>query len=99
MNRSYLIRIDITSEASPRELDDAIREAAAEASRRMGDLGSEAIWTEWWSVEILGGFGAELELEDEDPQHPVSDWRREVRNGDTRLGYREWLAHRREAEE
>jgi len=32
----------------------------------------------------------------EHPAHPVSDWQYEVANGDTRLGYWEWAAHRGE---
>jgi hypothetical protein len=32
----------------------------------------------------------------EDPDYPVSDWQFEVRNNDTRLGYREWVERRRE---
>jgi hypothetical protein len=32
----------------------------------------------------------------EDPDYPVSDWQFEVRNNDTRLGYREWVEHRKE---
>lgn len=31
---------------------------------------------------------------DEDPQHPVSDWREQVVNDDTRLGYQDWVADR-----
>ena len=27
----------------------------------------------------------------EDPNHPVDDWKFEVANGDTRLGYWEWM--------
>ncbi len=30
---------------------------------------------------------------------PVSDWQYEVANGDTKLGYDEWLEHRIESEE
>lgn len=30
----------------------------------------------------------------EHPEHPLSDWRYEVQNGDTRLGYWEWVAAR-----
>ena len=33
----------------------------------------------------------------EDPQFPASDWRYETSNGDTRLGYWDWLAGRYEA--
>lgn len=32
---------------------------------------------------------------DNDPEHPVEDWRYEVANDDTRLGYQEWIAHRK----
>lgn len=28
---------------------------------------------------------------EENPAHPVSDWQYEVENGDTRLGYWEWV--------
>lgn len=28
--------------------------------------------------------------QDEDPSYPVSDWKIEVANGDTRAGYWEW---------
>uniref|UniRef100_A0A6M3K3D0 Uncharacterized protein n=1 Tax=viral metagenome TaxID=1070528 RepID=A0A6M3K3D0_9ZZZZ len=31
-----------------------------------------------------------------DPQFPRTDWEYEVTNGDTRLGYDEWLEHKRE---
>ena len=30
---------------------------------------------------------------------PLSDWQYEVANGDTKLGYENWYAHRKEAEE
>ena len=32
-------------------------------------------------------------------QYPKSDWKYEVTNGDTKLGYDEWLLHRIESEE
>ena len=34
----------------------------------------------------------------EDPKYPLEDWQYEVRNGDTSLGYDEWLEHRKETE-
>ncbi len=34
----------------------------------------------------------------EDDQHPLENWRYEVANNDTRLGYREWVAAKREAD-
>jgi len=33
---------------------------------------------------------------DNDPDFPVEDWQSEVSNDDTRLGYREWVAHQKE---
>jgi len=32
----------------------------------------------------------------DDPDYPVADWQREVANGDTRLGYADWVAGRRD---
>ena len=34
----------------------------------------------------------------ENPKYPKSDWEYEVRNGDTKLGYKEWVEHRKEAD-
>ena len=34
----------------------------------------------------------------ESRKYPRSDWAYEVRNGDTRLGYAEWLEHKRESD-
>jgi hypothetical protein len=42
----------------------------------------------------VGGYKAE-----DDSAYPREDWQAEVQNGDTKLGYREWVAHRHEAEE
>ncbi len=42
-----------------------------------------------WIVEV----GPKLE-----ERFPMSDWRYEVANGDTRLGYEDWLEHKVEAE-
>jgi hypothetical protein len=33
---------------------------------------------------------------DSHPAYPVEDWKYEVANDDTRLGYKEWLKHRLE---
>ena len=30
--------------------------------------------------------------------YPISDWQYEVANGDTLLGYYEWVEHRKESE-
>lgn len=36
--------------------------------------------------------------QDEDEEFPTADWEREVHEGDTRLGYWEWVFSRRESE-
>lgn len=33
----------------------------------------------------------------DDPEFPSEDWKYEVANGDTRLGYREWVEYQRDA--
>lgn len=35
----------------------------------------------------------------EHPDHPLDDWRYEVQNGDTRMGYWEWVMARLESSE
>lgn len=30
---------------------------------------------------------------DDHPDYPVKDWQYEVANGDTRLGYKDWVEH------
>lgn len=36
---------------------------------------------------------------DDDPAYPVEDWRAEVANDDTRLGYTAWVGHQKETRE
>ena len=31
------------------------------------------------------------------PKYPIEDWRYEVANGDTKLGYKEWVQHQKES--
>lgn len=44
---------------------------------------------QWSTVPPLGTWA-----DDENPLYPMSDWRHEVANEDTRLGYLEWLEHK-----
>jgi hypothetical protein len=50
----------------------------------------------WTVVADTDAAEAEISHWEEDPQHPVADWQYEVSNDDTRLGYRDWLAHQEE---
>ncbi len=34
---------------------------------------------------------------DEDADYPLADWRYDVANNDTRLGYRDWVEHNKES--
>jgi hypothetical protein len=36
---------------------------------------------------------------EDNPEFPVEDWRYEVANDDTRLGYLEWIEHKRESDD
>lgn len=36
---------------------------------------------------------------EDDTDYPRDDWQAEVKNGDTKLGYRAWVAHRHESED
>lgn len=38
------------------------------------------------------------DLHGEDSKYPKSDWQYEVSNGDTRLGYWDWVSHQKESE-
>ena len=35
---------------------------------------------------------------DDDPEWPLQDWKYDVQNGDTRLGYWEWVKYNKEIE-
>ena len=39
------------------------------------------------------------DLYGEDQDYPKEDWRQEVMNGDTLLGYWEWVRHQQEADD
>ncbi|WP_305910544.1 hypothetical protein Q9L42_020525 (plasmid) [Methylomarinum sp. Ch1-1] len=41
----------------------------------------------------------EYSMSNEHPDHPLDDWRYEVINEDTHLGYNDWVHHRIEADE
>ena len=53
------------------------------------------------TLQVVGNPEVYLEiggLPEEDPKYPRSDWQYEVSNGDTSLGYDEWLEHKIESE-
>lgn len=49
-------------------------------------------------TEGTKGVSESLSHWDEHPEYPLDDWKHEVANDDTRLGYMEWIEGR-EAEE
>lgn len=46
---------------------------------------------------LIAEFGGDGGVWGEHPDHPRSDWRYEVANGDTSLGYWQWVARNMEA--
>lgn len=48
--------------------------------------------------DAMEGF-FESNYYNEDPDFPKGDWRYEVSNGETQLGYKEWLKQKREAKQ
>ena len=69
------------------------------------DASAECSCGKWWYS--FTGIQTEQEILLEHAKHkswdyikdfPISDWQDEVRAGDTRLGYLEWIDHRRESE-
>ena len=59
--------------------------------------------TGWTDTELtdLGGFADDQPAQDgdywgEDPSNPIIDWQREVADGDTRLGYWQWIEAQKE---
>ena len=47
------------------------------------------------SIDAVGLGKYENGYWSDDPDWPPCDWRLEVANGDTRLGYHEWVGHNR----
>lgn len=47
----------------------------------------------WDKDEVLPDAGENSRSHWDIPEYPVEDWRREVNNDDTRLGYLEWVDH------
>lgn len=65
------------------------------ASQECGCQNCGASWTDTYK---LTGY-VNLVVPSAKDRFPKSDWKYEVQNGDTKLGYQEWLAHRVESEE
>lgn len=50
------------------------------------------------SLGVRSSDGDEPVTEEDERRHPYKDWQAIVRDGDTRLGYEDWVRHRKEAE-
>lgn len=70
-------------------------ESAGEAAKwaEMAPLDGQ----DWW-VAPLESPNIERMTIVNDEQYPVTDWKYEVANGDTRLGYHDWVMARKEQE-
>jgi hypothetical protein len=49
------------------------------------------------SIDLMPELDDDAEGVEEDPEFPRSDWRYDVINDDTKLGYLQWLKNKREA--
>lgn len=83
---------------------DMIYRALMEASEKLLDIDDERNYTPEdlkairEEAEDLQTLASKLEIPAiKDHRFPAEDWRYEVANGDTSLGYKEWLEHKREA--
>lgn len=47
-------------------------------------------------MEQAKAVPAKISYWEDDPEFPVEDWKFEVANGDTRLGYYEWVGQKRD---
>lgn len=52
-----------------------------------------------YSASLWESEHQDYDWDSEHEDWPREDWQYEVQNGDTRLGYNEWVAHNRESEE
>ncbi|MCH8553219.1 MAG: hypothetical protein LAT62_14875 [Natronospirillum sp.] len=43
-------------------------------------------------------FGVDADYRGEDEEYPVADWQHDVADGDTRLGYWDWVVAQRESD-
>lgn len=84
----------MTTKQFRKYLLDTIRDAEPKDLERIGHA---AIGPDLRFVPFADGF----EISDDttptdtiEDKYPRSDWRYEVNNGDTKLGYLEWLAHK-----
>lgn len=69
------------------------RDAAIRAGEESGD-------GDWWIAPVIGESYSP-EWDDSFGEHPVydiADWRADVAAGDTKLSYRQWVAHNLESE-
>ena len=77
--------------------DEAVRKAIMEMNQE--DFTDEGDG-EWWVDDSDEGPEEIPEPQpshwDDQPEHPVEDWRYEIANDDTRLGYLDWCAAREE---
>ena len=62
------------------------------------EAGNHTFPTENTSEYEAQGWTRVDKPEKESKKYPKSDWQYEVKNGDTKLGYKEWVEHRKEAD-
>lgn len=80
-------------------MTDTLRQALQEASRALTELDPLGAKHDAKMIdEALRLLANPPSHWEENPDYPVADWRLEVQNDDTRLGYLEWVEHRKESD-
>jgi Zn-finger nucleic acid-binding protein len=60
----------------------------------------DATWVDAYKLDHIQPMtGPSKDFITNSEKYPLMDWQHEVHNGDTKLGYDEWVKHRKEAEE
>lgn len=64
--------------------------------RMFGHGNIEKRWQQWLNSKI--NKSSKIKAPKAEEKYPRSDWIYEVKNGDTILGYKEWVKHRKESD-
>ena len=106
---TYTAEVAVAAETAEQAIADLhARGLVANKQRELDQEGWDSVvdddgeYAECYSVvikcegQLTGQPAADTDYWMDDPEYPSADWKYEVANDDTRLGYWEWVASRRE---
>lgn len=97
---TYTAEVAVAAETAEQAIAETQRELDQEGWDSVVDDDGE--YAECYSTvvkcegQLTGQPAADTDYWMDDPEYPSADWKYEVANDDTRLGYWEWVASRRE---